>query len=234
MKNEGNKKLTENKEKIIVAIDGPAGSGKSSSAKIASEKLGYIYIDTGAMYRAITLAWLRLELPLDEANAPKVLAQSEVELKITDEGQRTFLNGEDVSDDIRSTEVTTAVSPVSAMAIIRDKMVAQQREMGKAGGVIMDGRDIGTVVFPNAELKIFFVADPAQRAKRRYNELIAKGQSCDLDEILQQIIARDKYDSERENSPLKQADDALLIDNTTMTLEEQADKIVELTQNLIS
>ena len=219
--------------KIIIAVDGPAGSGKSSTAKIASEKLGYIYIDTGAMYRAVALSWLLKGIEIDEKHVERILDESSIELKITDKGQRTFLNGKDVSEEIRSPEVTKAVSPISAMKLVREKMVDQQREMGKAGGVIMDGRDIGTVVFPKADLKIFFVADPDVRAQRRYNEIIAKGQECNFDELKQQIIARDKYDSEREISPLKQADDAILIDNTHMTLEVQADKIIELAQKII-
>ncbi len=221
-------------KKIIIALDGPAGSGKSSSAKIASEKLGYIYIDTGAMYRAVTHSWLQMGLPLEDKYAEEVIAKTKVELKVTENGQRTFVNDIDVSEEIRTAEVTTAVSPVSAMGYVREKMVDQQREMGNQGGVIMDGRDIGTVVFPNADLKIFFVADPEVRAKRRQLELTAKGEKVTVEEIKQQIIARDKYDSEREISPLKQADDALLIDNTYMSLEEQADKIVKLTQKIIS
>ncbi len=220
-------------KKIIIALDGPAGSGKSTSAKIASEKLGYIYIDTGAMYRAVTYSWLQMELPIEEKYAEEVIAKTTIELKITENGQGTFVNGQDVSKEIRTPEVTKAVSPVSAMGYVREKMVEQQREMGKGGGVIMDGRDIGTVVFPNAELKIFFVADPEIRAIRRQKELIAKGENVTVEEIKAQIIARDKYDSEREISPLKQADDAIMIDNTQMSLDEQSNKIVELAKELI-
>ena len=144
-------------KKIIIALDGPAGSGKTTSARLVAKKLGYLYIDTGAMYRAVTLEWLNSGTELNEENVNRITDNLMVNLEQSEIGQRTILNGKDVSDDIRLPEVTKFVSPVSAMAYVREKMVAQQREISKGGGVVMDGRDIGTVVFPNAELKIFLI-----------------------------------------------------------------------------
>jgi cytidylate kinase len=228
------KTIRESENRIIIAVDGPAGSGKSSTSKFAAEKLGYVYIDTGAMYRAVTFAWLEEGYPLAEKFAEEVLLNAVIELEPYEGGQRTLLNGRDISDDIRTPEITKAVSPISAMNAVREVLTLMQREMGEKGGIIMDGRDIGTVVFPNADLKIFFTASTDIRAKRRYDELIAKGRDCDYDVIKNNIIARDKYDTEREASPLKQAEDALLIDTDPMTLEEQACKIIELAAEVIS
>ncbi len=221
-------------KKIIIAIDGPAGSGKTSSAKIVAEKLSYIYIDTGAMYRAVTLAAIRNGSDLSEESVRQLTDEAKIELRPSPSGQLTMLNGEDVSDDIRLPEVTKLVSPVSAMQYVREKLVAQQRELGKSGGVVMDGRDIGTVVFPQAELKIFLIASIEARAKRRAIELAAKGIVFELDEIKKQIIDRDNYDSSRDISPLKQADDAILIDTSEMTLAEQTNKIIDLAQKIIN
>jgi cytidylate kinase len=215
-------------KKIIIAIDGPAGSGKTSSAKIIAEKLGYKYIDTGAMYRAVSFAWLISGLPIDEQYAEQILNGIKLELEPSPLGQRTLLNGKDVSENIRSAEVTTAVSPVSAMGTVRRMMIMLQRQMGKNGGIVMDGRDIGTVVFPQAELKIFFTATIEERAQRRVNELQAKGIVCSLEEIKQQITARDIYDTTRELSPMVPADDAIILDTTGMNLETQVETAMKI------
>lgn len=221
-------------KKIIIAIDGPAGSGKSSSAKIVAERLGYIYIDTGAMYRAVTLEVLRRGIADCEDEICKILDELKIELIPSPEGQRTILNGEDVSDAIRMPEVTKLVSPVSAMQCVREKLVAEQRQIGQNGGVVMDGRDIGTVVFPNAELKIYLVASIDARAERRAKELRAKNIEVNIEELKKQIIDRDNYDSSRPISPLRKADDAIEIDTSNMTLQEQSELIIELAKKIIN
>lgn len=221
-------------KKIVIAIDGPAGSGKSSSAKIVAERLGYIYIDTGAMYRAVTLEALRRGIAENEEEICKILDEIKIELRTSPQGQRTILNGVDVSDDIRLPEVTRLVSPVSAIGCVREKLVAEQRRIGGSGGVVMDGRDIGTVVFPNAELKIYLVASIAARAERRAKELREKGIPVEIEEIKKQIIERDNYDSSRAISPLRKAEDAILIDTSDMTLEQQSELIIELANKIIN
>ncbi|GAB1370700.1 (d)CMP kinase [Candidatus Kapaibacterium sp.] len=218
---------------IIIAIDGPAGSGKSTSAKIVAEKLGYIYIDTGAMYRAVTLACIEAEIGINDNEVAKLVDGIRIDLVQSDLGQRTYLNGKDVSDDIRRPDVTKLVSPVSAMAYVREKMVIQQREMGLNGGVVMDGRDIGTVVFTNAELKIYLIASIEARAERRLLELKQKGFNYSLEEIIKQISDRDIYDSSREISPLKRADDAVVIDTSNISIQEQTQKIIDLAYQII-
>lgn len=220
-------------KKIIIAIDGPAGSGKSSSAKIIAEKLNYIYIDTGAMYRAITWEWLRSGLELNIENLKIITDGSTVDLKQSSEGQRTFLNGNDVSEEIRTAEVTKFVSPVSADGYVREKMVDLQRQIGKDGGVVMDGRDIGTVVFPNAELKIYLVASIQTRTERRYIEMINKGMNVEQDEVGKLISDRDTYDSSREISPLRKADNAIEIDTSNLTIIEQTNIIIDLANKII-
>jgi len=218
---------------IIIAIDGPAGSGKSTTAKIVAEKLGYIYIDTGAMYRAVTLACIERNTEITDIEVNKIVDDIKIELKQSALGQRTYLDGKDVSDEIRRPDVTKLVSPVSAMAYVREKMVQQQREMGHKGGVVMDGRDIGTVVFPQAELKIFLIASISARANRRLKELQQKGFDNSVEEIMAQIDARDNYDSSREISPLRKADDAIEIDTSDITINEQTSKILDLVNDLI-
>ena len=218
---------------IIIALDGPAGSGKTTTAKIVADKLGYLYIDTGAMYRAVTLAWIRQNKEYSDAGVIDMLDSLQIELRQSEVGQRTILNGEDVSDDIRLPEVTKLVSPVSAIAEVRDKLVAMQREIGNAGGVVMDGRDIGTAVFPNAELKVFLVASIETRANRRTKELLAKGMEVNEELIKKEIADRDHYDSNREHSPLRKAEDAIEIDTSDMTLQEQADTIIKLADRII-
>ena len=220
-------------KKIIIALDGPAGSGKTTTAKIVADKLGYLYIDTGAMYRAVTLAWIRQNKEYNDAGVIDMLDSLQIELRQSEVGQRTILNGEDVSDDIRLPEVTKLVSPVSAIAEVRDKLVAMQRAIGNAGGVVMDGRDIGTAVFPNAELKVFLVASIETRANRRTKELLAKGMEVNEELIKKEIADRDHYDSNREHSPLRKAEDAIEIDTSDMTLQEQADTIIKLADRII-
>lgn len=221
-------------KKIIIAIDGPAASGKSSSAKIIAETLGYTYIDTGAMYRAVTLAFLKTNREYVEKEVIDLCDKIKIELFPSEKGQRTFLDGEDVSDDIRTPEVTKWVSPVSAIAEVREKLVDMQRKMGENGGIVMDGRDIGTVVFPNAELKIFLIASVKTRAIRRFKEHQAKGENLTIEEIEKDIIRRDEYDSTRETSPLIKATDAIEIDTSDMTLDEQSQYIVNLAKKVIN
>jgi len=208
--------------KIIIAIDGYSACGKSTLAKDLSKKLGYAYIDTGAMYRAVTLYFLQNKIDLKDAKAVND-ALSKININFTNsKGQnRTILNGEDIEEEIRKMYVSQNVSPVAAISAVRRAMVAQQQQMGKAKGVILDGRDIGTVVFPNAELKLFLTASPAIRTQRRYDELAQKGQITDFEVIKNNLLERDKIDSTRADSPLKQAVDAVVIDNTNLSIEEQ-------------
>lgn len=220
--------------KIIIAIDGPAGSGKSTTARRVAEELGYVYIDTGAMYRALTLAALRENKELTETSLAEVLLHYTVSLKVTSDGQRTLLNDEDVSVQIRLPDVTACVSTVSALGNVRAAMVQQQQLMGRAGGVVMDGRDIGTVVFPQAELKIYLIASPAERAARRVRELEQQGVVASLEEVEQLIVERDRMDSERELSPLRKADDAVEIDTSTMSIEEQTRTVVALARHTLA
>lgn len=221
-------------KKIIIAIDGPAGSGKTTTAKEVATRLNYIYIDTGAMYRAITYAWLQSGLEMTDENLTKILLDNKIELKQSDDGQKTFLNGKDVSKEIRTRDVTQNVSPISTIKIVRQILVEQQRELGKVGGVVMDGRDIGTTVFPKAELKVFLIASIEARAERRTKELKAKGEDFSIEEIKKQIEQRDFIDSNRDVSPLRKADDAIEINTSHMTIEEQTQKIIDLANNIIN
>jgi CMP/dCMP kinase len=216
--------------KPIVAIDGPVGAGKSSTAKEAARALGFVYVDTGAMYRAITVDVLGRGVdPNDEDAVKKVAELSEVELVPGEDGtQRTMLNGVDVSGRIRDRDVTQAVSAVSAMRPVREKMTEMQREIGHRGGIVMEGRDIGTVVFPDAEFKIFIEASIDVRAKRRHKELAENGVYVDIDDLKRQIGERDKLNTEREIAPLRKADDAISIDNSDMTFDEQVAKIISI------
>jgi cytidylate kinase len=227
-------------KKIIIAIDGHSSCGKSTMAKSLAQKLGYIYIDSGAMYRVVTLVALRKGLIQNgEPNIPKVISELE-NIKITfqwDEAlgkNTTFYNGENVEEEIRQLEVSKNVSPISTIAEVRHEMVQQQRENGLNKGIVMDGRDIGTVVFPDAELKIFMTASPEIRAQRRFLELTEKGQQVDFDEILENVEGRDKIDSTRAASPLKKADDALILDNSNLSREEQLKWTVEKVKEITS
>ena len=217
------------KKKPIVAIDGPVGAGKSTTARKVAEVMGYLFIDTGAMYRAVTVDVLDHRIdPEDEPAVKEIVKTSDIELKLEHGTQRTFLNGVDVSQRIRDLDVTRAVSAVSAMKAVRDKMTEMQRKLGKNGGVVMEGRDIGTVVFPDAELKIYLDASIEQRAKRRYTELTEKGVNVDYDGLVEEIRERDRANSERAIAPLRQADDAIRIDTSDMTFDEQVSAITEL------
>lgn len=215
-------------KKITIAIDGYSSCGKSTMAKALARKIGYVYVDTGAMYRSVTLFALRNNLFNADGNVKadelkEMLPQVHISFKLNPETSlpETYLNGEMVERDIRGMEVSSHVSPIAAIPFVREALVAQQKAMGKEKGVVMDGRDIGTVVFPDAELKIFVTASPEVRAKRRYEELQGKGQPADYDDILKNVQQRDYIDTHREVSPLRKADDAMILDNSHMTIAEQ-------------
>ena len=214
-------------KKITIAIDGYSSCGKSTMAKDLAREVGYIYIDSGAMYRAVTLYCLENGLftpdGIDTEKLEAMMPNIRISFQLNPETQRpmTYLNGVNVEDRIRTMEVSTRVCPVAAIPFVREALVKQQQEMGQAKGIVMDGRDIGTVVFPDAELKIFVVASAEIRAQRRYDELKAKGQEASYEEILANVKERDYIDQNREVSPLRQAEDALLLDNSNLTIEEQ-------------
>ena len=213
---------------INVAIDGPAGAGKSTISRKAAETLGYIYIDTGALYRTVGLAALRKGIDIDNPeDIVTVLTEDlTVELKFIDGAQRMFLNGEDVSDFIRTPEASMAASRVSAVPKVREFLFDLQKKMARENNCIMDGRDIGTVVLPDAKVKIFLTASPEARAERRYKELIEKGMDVKIEDVLADINERDYNDSHRAIAPLKQADDAVLCDTSELTLEESISLII--------
>ncbi|SFE67532.1 (d)CMP kinase [Thermophagus xiamenensis] len=217
---------------IIIAIDGHSSCGKSTVARDLAKMLNIAYIDTGAMYRAVTLFALRQNMIVDgkinEEQLRNNLENIVIDFRLNPDKKlnETYLNGENVEEKIRSLEVSNNVSPISALGFVRKHLVALQRRMGEKGGVVLDGRDIGTVVFPNADLKIFMTASPEIRAKRRYDEMVAKGLTPKFEEILENIKERDKIDSTRSESPLKQADDALVLDNSHMTRREQLEWIL--------
>lgn len=217
-------------KKIVVAIDGPAGAGKSTIAKLVAERLGYAYIDTGAMYRSVAWRFLQTGQPFDEAFISQLANTMVIQFRPEARVNRVFVDRQEVTDAIRSAEVTANVSRVAAIGAVREAMVEQQRRMGDAGGVLMDGRDIGTVVFPNAQLKIFLTASVEERAQRRYKELLAKGEQVDLAQLQQDIANRDKQDSERAIAPLRQAEDALLLDTSHMNIEQVTEKILQLVE----
>ena len=224
--------MSDSVNKIIIAIDGHSSCGKSTVAKEIARKLNYIFIDSGAMYRAVTLYCLRNNLINNGiVNIPELLVHLEkivVYFKFNEETNHNdiWLNGENVEVEIRLLAVSQNVSPVAAVAEVRQRLVALQKEMGKAKGIVMDGRDIGTVVFPDAELKIFMTAQPDVRAKRRYDELTAKGEKMSYEEIRANIIERDRYDETRKESPLRKADDAIVLDNSFMTRDEQLEWVL--------
>lgn len=221
-------------KKIIVAIDGHSSCGKSTMAKDLAREVGYIYVDTGAMYRAVTLFAMRNNLFDAEGNInterlEQLLPEVKISFKLDPETSRPMacLNGEVVEQEIRSLEVSQHVSPIAALPFVRAKLVEQQQAMGKEKGIVMDGRDIGTVVFPEAELKIFVTASAEIRAQRRFKELEAKGMPADFNDILKNVEERDYIDSHRATSPLRQADDALVLDNSHLTIEEQKKWLME-------
>lgn len=215
-------------KKIVIAIDGFSSCGKSTMAKDLAREVGYIYVDTGAMYRAVTLFAMRNDVfdaegSIDETRLKALLPDVKLTFQLNNETKlpEVCLNGENVERYIRTLEVSQHVSPIAALPFVREKLVEQQQAMGNEKGIVMDGRDIGTVVFPNAELKIFVTASAEIRAQRRFKELEAKGMPADFDEILQNVEQRDYIDTHRETSPLRQADDALVLDNSHLTIAEQ-------------
>ena len=223
-------------KKITIAIDGHSSCGKSTMAKDLAREVGYVYVDTGAMYRSVTLYALRngifkevrgegqeVREVIDEEALRQQMTNIQISFKFNAETGRpdTYLNGELVEHDIRTMEVSNHVSPIATLGFVREAMVAQQQQMGKDKGVVMDGRDIGTVVFPDAELKVFVTASAKVRAQRRYDELKGKGMEADFDEILKNVEERDYIDSHREVSPLRKADDAIELDNSNMSIAEQ-------------
>ncbi|MGB7731497.1 MAG: (d)CMP kinase [Candidatus Acidiferrum sp.] len=223
-------------ERLTIAIDGPAGSGKSTVARRVAAMLGYLYMDSGAMYRAVALKALQRGIPLEsDAQLETLARETHIELKAPTAEQeaaglnnRVFLDGREVTEEIRTGEVAQAASRLATIAGVREVLVAEQQRAGQGGGVVMEGRDIGTVVFPSAELKIFLEASPDVRAQRRWKEHQEKGESLTLLEVLQEVRERDKRDRERKVSPLVKAKDAVLIDNTAMGIEETARLIVFL------
>lgn len=226
-------------KKIIIAIDGFSSCGKSTMAKSLARELGYIYIDSGAMYRAVTLFALRNNQISDGKPHVKSIISDIENINITfrfdplSEKNTTFLNGENIEEEIRRLEVSDNVSPVSAIKEVRQAMVKLQQRMGADKGIVMDGRDIGTVVFPQAELKIFMTADPEIRAQRRFLELSLKGQNVSMDDIRQNINQRDYIDQNREESPLKKADDAIILDNSYLTPEQQLQWAIQQARTII-
>jgi cytidylate kinase len=225
--------VNEMQSHMIIAIDGPAGSGKSTTARLVAKNLGFIYVDTGAMYRAVTLSWLEKDKPIID-DFIQDLPSITLGINSQTNEQQTFLNGIDVSKEIRGREVTDNVSYISSIKTVREKMVEMQRNIGNAQSVVMDGRDIGTAVFPKAHLKVFMVADIRERALRRLQEM--KIQSMfplpKLEDLMLTMKQRDEYDSSREIDPLRQADDAILLDTSNLTIEDQAQKIIELANSI--
>ena len=228
-------------KKITIAIDGHSSCGKSTMAKDLAREVGYVYVDTGAMYRSVTLYALRHDLFREDGSVKtdaleQQMADIRISFKFNPETGRpdTYLNNECVEKEIRSLKVSNHVSPIAAIPFVRTAMVAQQQQMGKDKGVVMDGRDIGTTVFPDAELKIFVTASAKVRAQRRYDELQAKGMPADFDDILKNVEERDYLDSHREVSPLRKADDAILLDNSDMTIPEQKQWLLDRFNEIIN
>lgn len=223
---------------IIIAIDGFSSCGKSTFARSIASRMGYIFIDTGAMYRAVSLYAMRagaiVDGKVDAERIVELLPQIEITFSFNPErgASDIYVNGEMVEQEIRTIEVSNNVSAVSQIREVRQKLVALQQSMGQKGGIVMDGRDIGTVVFPDADIKLFMVADPHIRAQRRYDELTAKGQDVSLEEIEANVVARDKADMSREESPLRRADDAIELDNSYMSVDEQMEWFFSLVEKM--
>ena len=215
-------------KKIIIAIDGPAGAGKSTIAKKVAARLGYAYIDTGAMYRTVTLCFLESSQPFSEEAATHIANRIDIAFQYRDGVNRVFVDGREVTDEIRSLEVSQNVSKVAAVGGVRTAMVAAQRKIGEKGGVVMDGRDIGTVVFPKAQLKVFLTASVEERARRRYLELKEKGVPVDLADLEKRIAQRDELDENREISPLRCAEDAHYLDSTALSIDEVTEQIARM------
>lgn len=220
------------KNNLQIAIDGPAGAGKSTIARAVAKRLGIFYVDTGAMYRAIALKSIRLNIPVDQEEiVGKMVRETKIELDHSEE-RRVFCDGQDVTEAIRSPEVSRKVSTIAAYPSVRQRLVELQRQEAERGPVIMDGRDIGTCVLPEADLKIFLTASLEERARRRWQELLDSGKEIDLAEVKEDMERRDKQDMEREASPLLPATDALILDTTGLTIEEIVDQITDLTDRL--
>ena len=225
----------ENLKKLVIAIDGPAASGKSTTARVLANQLGYLFVDTGAMYRAMTLKVLEMKIDLhDETAIAKLADETEIHLVQSNGELQVMLDRRDITAAIRRPDVTRNVSRISAMKPVRDVMVREQRRMGEQGGIVVEGRDIGTVVFPNADLKIFMVADVEERASRRRKELEKQGADLPLEQLKSEIIDRDRKDSERDISPLRKANDAIRLDTSNLTIEQQVDFIIEKVQKILA
>lgn len=224
-------------KKIVIAIDGNSGCGKSSTAKIIAKNLKYIYIDTGAMYRAVTLFFIKHKIDLkNDKDIETALKQIDISFKYNIETSKneTFLNGKNVENKIREMEVSNLVSPVSEISQVRRKLVEQQRRLGEGASLVMDRRDIGTVVFPNADLKIFMTADLEIRALRRQKELLEKNTQVELEDVVKNLKNRDVIDSTRDDSPLKKADDAFVVDTSNLSFDEQVNHILGLIQEKVA
>jgi cytidylate kinase len=224
---------------LVIAFDGHSSCGKSTVAKAVAKKLGYTYVDSGAMYRMVTLLAMQNGLikgkEIDEDKLKQVLEKVSITFKYNNEGkQESYLNNTNVESEIRTIEVSDKVSYISELAFVREKLVELQQKMGEEKRIVMDGRDIGTVVFPNAELKIFMTASSKVRAQRRYDELVGKGHDVTFDEVIENIEKRDYIDQNREHSPLKQADDAIVLDNSNLTREEQLNWVLKLIEEKFS
>ena len=224
--------------KIVIAIDGYSSSGKSTMAKALAARIGYRYVDSGAMYRAVTLYAMEHGLindgKINEESLIKALPEINIDFDVKSDGQHTTLNGKDVEKEIRTLEVSGNVSTVAAIPAVRHCLVKLQQEYGTQGGIVMDGRDIGTTVFPKAELKIFVNASPETRAQRRYEELIQKGDNVSYEDVLKNVLERDHIDETRAESPLRRADDAVDFDNSSMTIEEQNDFLINLFNKVVN
>ena len=220
--------MTLDNKRLVITLDGPAGSGKSTTARRVAQELGYVYLDSGAMYRAVTLAVMQNGVSFEDDKAVCRIAESvDIEFKTVAHGQQVFLNHVDVTDAIRTPVVTDAIGPVAANARVRARLVPKQRMLGRNGAIVAEGRDMGTVVFPEADLKIFLIASLQARARRRFQELRNKGMSADYDAILAAIQKRDLDDSSREHSPLKKADDAVCIDTSDLTIDQQVARVLQ-------
>jgi cytidylate kinase len=220
--------MNTNGNSMVVVIDGPAASGKSTTARKVAEKLGWFYLDTGAMYRAVTVKVLRERIPLDDSKAiARAAEKMKIRLQPSREGLKIFVDDKDVSSEIRTPEVDQAVGPVCEVGKVREILVRKQQEIGASGHVIAEGRDMGTVVFPNADLKFYMTASVEERAKRRQKDLEKQGFEISFEAIKSEILRRDERDSTRSNSPLKQAEDAVQIDTTGMKIEDQVNRIID-------
>ncbi len=225
----------QNLKNLVIAIDGPAASGKSTTSKLVAKDLGLLYVDTGAMYRAMTLKVLQSKIYIESEEEISYLAQNtNIRLEQNEDQVKVFLDNKDVSKAIRSQAVTKAVSAVSSIKKVREVMVREQRRMGERGGIVLDGRDIGTIVFPDADLKIFMIADVKERARRRQKDLEIEGENVDIERLVEEIIERDRKDSKRNISPLCKADDAIILDTSNLRITDQVEFIVKKAKEIIA